>query len=41
MLHADIGYEKKEFELNDVIKNLNKKIIIDIHIFLTKKKKYH
>ena len=27
MLHAEIGFEKKEFELNDVIKNLNKKII--------------
>jgi len=27
MLHAEIGYEKKEFALNDVIKNLNKKII--------------
>ena len=26
MLHAEIGYEEKEFELNDVIKNLNKKI---------------
>ena len=22
MLHAEIGYEKKEFELNDVIKNI-------------------
>ena len=27
MLHAEIGYEKKEFKLNDVIKNLNEKII--------------
>jgi len=27
MLHAEIGYEEKEFSLNDVIKNLNKKII--------------
>ncbi len=27
MLHAEIGYEEKEFTLNDVIKNLNKKII--------------
>ena len=27
MLHAEIGYEEKEFALNDVIKNLNKKII--------------
>ncbi len=27
MLHSEIGYENKEFDLNDVIKNLNKKII--------------
>ena len=27
MLHAEIGNEEKEFALNDVIKNLNKKII--------------
>ena len=27
MLHSEIGYENKEFQLNDVIKNLNKKII--------------
>jgi len=27
MLHAEIGYEEKEFELYDVIENLNKKII--------------
>jgi len=27
MLHSEIGYEEKEFTLNDVIKNLNKKII--------------
>ncbi len=27
MLHAEIGYEEKKFALNDVIKNLNKKII--------------
>ncbi len=27
MLHAEIGYEEKEFALNDVIRNLNKKII--------------
>jgi len=26
MLHAEISYEEKEFALNDVIKNLNKKI---------------
>jgi len=27
MLHAEIGYEEKEFALNDVLKNLNNKII--------------
>ena len=27
MLHAEISYEEKEFALNDVLKNLNKKII--------------
>jgi len=27
MLHSEIGYENKEFDLNDVIKNINKKII--------------
>ena len=27
MLHSEIGYEEKKFALNDVIKNLNKKII--------------
>ena len=37
MLHAEIGYEKKEFELNDVIKNLNKKII-HRHPYIFKKK---
>ncbi len=37
MLHAEIGYEEKEFELNDVIKNLNKKII-DRHPYIFKKK---
>ena len=37
MLHAEIGYEKKEFELNDVIKNLNKKII-NRHPYIFKKK---
>ena len=36
MLHAEIGYEKKEFELNDVIKNLNKKII-NRHPYIFKK----
>jgi len=37
MLHAEIGYEKKEFELNDVIKNLNKKIT-NRHPYIFKKK---
>jgi len=37
MLHAEIGNEKKEFELNDVIKNLNKKII-NRHPYIFKKK---
>jgi len=37
MLHAEIGYEKKEFELNDVIKNLNKKIV-NRHPYIFKKK---
>ena len=37
MLHAEIGYEKKEFELNDVIKNLNKKII-NRHPYIFNKK---
>ncbi len=37
MLHAEIGYEKKEFELNDVIKNLNKKIV-KRHPYIFKKK---
>ena len=37
MLHAEIGFEKKEFELNDVIKNLNKKII-NRHPYIFKKK---
>ena len=40
MLHAEIGYEKKEFELNDVIKNLNKKIINRYPYIFKKKKKY-
>ena len=38
MLHAEIGYEKKEFELNDVINNLNKKII-KRHPYIFKNKK--
>jgi len=37
MLHAEIGYEKIECELNDVIKNLNKKIIYR-HPYIFKKK---
>ena len=37
MLHAEIGHEKKEFELFDVIKNLNKKII-NRHPYIFKKK---
>ena len=37
MLHSEIGYENKEFELNDVIKNLNKKIIY-IHPYIFNKK---
>ena len=37
MLHAEIGYEEKEFELNDVIKILNKKII-NRHPYIFKKK---
>ncbi len=37
MLHAEIGYEKKEFQLNDVIKNLNKKII-NRHPYIFNKK---
>jgi len=37
MLHTEIGYEEKEFELNDVIKNLNKKII-NRHPYIFKKK---
>ncbi len=36
MLHAEIGYEEKEFELNDVIKKLNKKII-NRHPYIFKK----
>ena len=37
MLHAEIGYEEKEFVLNDVIKNLNKKII-NRHPYIFNKK---
>jgi len=37
MLHSEIGYENKEFELNDVIKNLNKKII-NRHPYIFNKK---
>jgi len=37
MLHSEIGYEEKKFALNDVIKNLNKKII-NRHPYIFKKK---
>ena len=37
MLHTEIGQEEKEFELNDVIKILNKKII-NRHPYIFKKK---
>ncbi|MBO6959769.1 MAG: nucleoside triphosphate pyrophosphohydrolase [Prochlorococcus marinus CUG1438] len=37
MLHAEIGYEEKKFELKDVIKNLNKKII-NRHPYIFNKK---
>ncbi len=37
MLHAEIGFEKKQFELKDIIKNLNKKII-NRHPYIFKKK---
>ena len=37
MLHAEIGLEKKQFELKDVIKNLNKKIT-KRHPYIFKKK---
>ena len=37
MLHAEIGYEEKEFTLNDVIKNLNNKII-NRHPYIFNKK---
>jgi len=37
MLHAEIGYKEKEFALNDVIKNLNKKII-NRHPYIFNKK---
>jgi len=39
MLHAENGYEKKEFKLNDVIKNLNKKIIFRHPYIFNKKEK--
>ncbi len=39
MLHAEIGYEKKEFTLNDVIRNLNKKIINRHPYIFSKKEK--
>ena len=37
MLHAEIGNETKEFELNDILKNLNKKII-NRHPYIFNKK---
>ena len=37
MLHSEIGYEEKEFTLDDVIKNLNKKII-NRHPYIFNKK---
>ena len=37
MLHSEISYENKEYELNDVIKNLNKKII-NRHPYIFNKK---
>ena len=37
MLHAEIGYEEKKFALNDIIKNLNKKII-NRHPYIFNKK---
>ena len=37
MLHAEIGYEEKEFTLNDVIKKLNKKIV-NRHPYIFNKK---
>jgi len=39
MLHSEIGYENKEFELNDVIQNLNKKIISTHPYIFNKKEK--
>ncbi len=39
MLHAEISYEEKEFTLNDVIKNLNKKIIHRHPYIFNKKEK--
>ena len=37
MLHSEIGFEEKQFELKDVIQNLNKKII-NRHPYIFKKK---
>ena len=37
MLHAEIGFEEKQFELKDIIKTLNKKII-KRHPYIFKKK---
>ncbi len=38
MLHAEIGFEEKQFELKDVIENLNKKIV-NRHPYIFKKKR--
>ena len=37
MLHAEIGFEEKQFELKDVIENLNNKIV-NRHPYIFKKK---
>ena len=37
LLHAEIGYEEKQFELKDVLQNLNKKIV-NRHPYIFKKK---
>ena len=39
MLHAEIGFEEKQFELKDVIENLNKKIINRNPYIFKKKRK--
>ena len=37
MLHSEIGFEEKQFDLRDVIENLNKKIV-NRHPYVFKKK---